>query len=72
MVLGKYNGAIVPIVVRIGYATPGTLAVDDESSIATSAATGPIPIVAGKDDGGYIADDSNGKYTAMMITDTSR
>ncbi|CAN7173226.1 DUF2957 domain-containing protein [Trinickia sp. LjRoot230] len=66
MVLGKFNGAIVPIVVRTGYANPGTLSVDDESGIAMLAAAGTL--ASGSIDGGYIGADSNFKYTATIIS----
>lgn len=69
MVLGKFNGAVVPIIVRTGYANPGTLSVDDESGIAMLAAASPI--AQGAIDGGYIGADSNIKYTASILQGTS-
>ncbi|HEY3539448.1 MAG TPA: DUF2957 domain-containing protein [Trinickia sp.] len=69
MVLARFNGALVPIVVRTGYANPGTLTVDDESGIAMLAAAGNI--ASGTLDGGFVGADSNFKYTATLIQGTS-
>ncbi len=71
MVLGQFNGSIVPIVVRTGYANsnPLSLAVDDESGIAMLAAANPI--ASGSIDGGYAGADSNFKYTATIIEGAS-
>ncbi|WP_181321987.1 DUF2957 domain-containing protein [Trinickia symbiotica] len=71
MVLGQFNGSIVPIVVRTGYANSNllSLAVDDESGIAMLAAASPI--ASGAIDGGYAGADSNFKYTATIIQGAS-
>jgi hypothetical protein len=65
LVLGQFNGSLVPIVVRTGYANPSTLTIDDESGIAMLATESPI--ASGGIDGGYAGADSNFKYTATVI-----
>jgi hypothetical protein len=74
MVIGKINGAIVPIVVRTGQVfvpsplTPlntGSAQVDDESGIAMLAAN--TALTSGAFDGGYVGADSNFKYTAALL-----
>ncbi|WP_179405453.1 DUF2957 domain-containing protein [Burkholderia guangdongensis] len=65
MVLGKLNGAIVPVVVRTGVADPSKVEVDDESGIAVLGAANAL--ASGGFDGGYAGADSNFKYTAALI-----
>jgi hypothetical protein len=65
MVIGKVNGALVPVVVRAGRADPANFAVDDESGIALLATANPV--ASGGIDGGYVGADSNFKYTATLI-----
>ena len=74
MVIGKVNGAIVPIVVRTGQVfVPSPLTplntnaaqVDDESGIAMLAPN--TALQSGAFDGGYVGADSNFKYTAALL-----
>jgi Protein of unknown function (DUF2957) len=74
MVLGKINGAIVPIVVRTGQVfVPSPLTplntnaaqVDDESGLSMLAAN--TALTSGAFDGGYVGADSNFKYTATLL-----
>ncbi|MEM5317393.1 DUF2957 domain-containing protein [Paraburkholderia sp. JHI869] len=70
LILGKLNGAIVPVVVRTGYVNETVslsqwLAVDDESGIALLAPA--TTLTSGAFDGSYIGADSNFAYTATLI-----
>jgi hypothetical protein len=73
-VIGKINGAIVPVVVRSGQVfVPSPLTplntsaaqVDDESGIAMLAPN--TALASGAFDGGYVGADSNFKYTAALL-----
>jgi hypothetical protein len=66
MVLGKVNGAIVPVAVRVGYANLAGLAIDDESGIAILAPANAL--ASGGLNGGFVGADSNFQYTAMLIS----
>ncbi|MFM0741381.1 DUF2957 domain-containing protein [Paraburkholderia xenovorans] len=75
MVLGQLNGATIPLIVRTGFANPGTAAltyadaqVDDESGIAVL--SGTTPLQPGGIDGNYAGADSNFKYTGAIIQGT--
>ncbi|WP_042272032.1 DUF2957 domain-containing protein [Paraburkholderia heleia] len=70
LILGKLNGAIVPVVVRTGYVNEtlslsNQIAVDDESGIALLAPA--TTLTSGAFDGSYIGADSNFAYTATLI-----
>lgn len=67
LIIGKLNGATVPVVVRTGYVNENltSLAVDDESGIALLAPA--TKLASGAFDGSYIGADSNFNYTATLI-----
>ncbi|WP_354684759.1 DUF2957 domain-containing protein [Cupriavidus necator] len=69
MVVGKLNGALIPVLVRTGYAQisllPLTVNVDDESGIALMAPA--TPLASGQLDGGYIGSGSDFAYTASLV-----
>jgi hypothetical protein len=69
MVLGRVNGALIPVVVRAGIADPTNAEVDDESGIAMLAPA--TTVTSGMIDGGYVGADSNFKYTATLIAGAS-
>ncbi|MFS8973015.1 DUF2957 domain-containing protein [Cupriavidus necator] len=69
MVVGKLNGALIPLLVRTGYAQisllPLTVNVDDESGLAVLAPA--TRLERGQIDGGYIGSGSDFAYTASLI-----
>ncbi|EYS95390.1 hypothetical protein CF68_23555 [Cupriavidus sp. SK-4] len=69
MVVGKLNGALVPLLVRTGYAQisllPLTVNVDDESGLALMAPAKAL--ASGQLDGGYIGSGSDFVYTASLV-----
>lgn len=69
MVVGKLNGALIPLLVRTGYAQisllPLTVNVDDESGLAVLAPA--TRLASGQIDGGYIGSGSDFAYTASLI-----
>lgn len=69
MVVGKLNGALVPLLVRTGYAQisllPLTVNVDDESGLALMAPAKSL--ASGQLDGGYIGSGSDFVYTASLV-----
>lgn len=69
MVVGKLNGALIPLLVRTGYAQisllPLTVNVDDESGLAVLAPA--TRLESGQIDGGYIGSGSDFAYTASLI-----
>lgn len=67
LIIGKLNGATVPVVIRTGYVSENftSLAVDDESGIALLAPASTI--ASGAFDGSYIGADSNFNYTATLV-----
>ncbi|WP_028226962.1 DUF2957 domain-containing protein [Paraburkholderia ferrariae] len=70
LILGKLNGAIVPLVVRTGHVqeigSGGLIPqIDDESGIALLAPA--TSLTSGSFDGSYIGADSNFAYTAALI-----
>jgi hypothetical protein len=70
LIIGKVNGATVPVIVRTGVAQPSLAsssppAADDESGIAVLAAANAV--TPGALDGGFVGADSNIKYTATLI-----
>ncbi len=69
MVVGKLNGALVPLLVRTGYAQisllPLTVNVDDESGLALMAPAKAL--ASGQLDGGYIGSGSDFAYTASLV-----
>jgi hypothetical protein len=69
LILGKLNGAIVPVVVRTGNVkellSPLVPQIDDESGIALLAPA--TTLTSGSFDGSYIGADSNFDYTAALI-----
>lgn len=72
MVVGKLNGALVPLLVRTGYAQisllPLTVNVDDESGLALMAPAKAL--ASGQLDGGYIGSGSDFVYTASLVKGT--
>jgi hypothetical protein len=72
LILGKLNGAIVPVVVRTGHVEEISLSnlipqIDDESGIALLATA--TTLTSGSFNGSYIGADSNFDYTAALIND---
>ncbi|WP_454711529.1 DUF2957 domain-containing protein [Cupriavidus nantongensis] len=69
MVVGKLDGALVPLLVRTGYAQisllPLTVNVDDESGLALMAPAANV--ASGQLDGGYIGSGSDFAYTASLV-----
>jgi hypothetical protein len=69
MVVGKLNGALVPLLMRTGYAQisllPLTVNVDDESGLALMAPA--TAVASGQLDGGYIGSGSDFAYTASLV-----
>jgi len=65
MILGKVNGALVPLIIRTGVADPSNIVLDDESGIALLSPASAV--TSGAIDGGYVGADSNFKYTATLL-----
>ncbi|MFJ4290195.1 DUF2957 domain-containing protein [Cupriavidus sp. NPDC089707] len=69
MVVGKLKGALVPLLIRTGYAElsllPLVINVDDESGLAMLAPA--TRLAQGQIDGGYIGSGSDFVYTASLI-----
>nr|WP_315594735.1 DUF2957 domain-containing protein [uncultured Cupriavidus sp.] len=71
LIVGKLEGRLVPLLVRVGYARvdllAGALSVDDESGIALLSPT--VKTSAADLKGGYIGSGSDFKYTASALRD---
>ncbi|ODV40780.1 hypothetical protein AWV79_04575 [Cupriavidus sp. UYMMa02A] len=69
MVVGKLNGARIPLVIRAGYAQisvlPPNINVDDESGLALLAPATPLAV--GQINGGYIGSGSDLSYTFSLV-----
>jgi hypothetical protein len=73
LIVGKLEGKLVPLLVRVGYARvdllAGVLSVDDESGIALLSAT--TNTATSVTNGGYIGSGSDFKYTASSLHDNT-
>lgn len=65
LIIGKLRGKEVPVLVRVGNASPADFIVDDESGIAVLAP--PTTIVSGTQDGEYIGVDANFQYRSTLL-----
>ncbi|HTJ92427.1 MAG TPA: DUF2957 domain-containing protein [Pararobbsia sp.] len=65
LIVGKLRGHDVPVLVRVGNASPSMFIVDDESGIAVLAPQ--TVITSGTQDGEYIGVDTNFQYRSTLL-----